>query len=216
MCPPGNDELLSDPQGYWFGDRARPETYRSKEIAALVQAIRSRENRLVLGLPGMGVSNLLRFLVTRRDLFEDGITFAYLNCDALDDCADTAAFFDRIARELSRQGLSSSTESGASGYERLDLLVREFKGRTSHRVAIVVDQASGLLVAVEARFYTRLAQLTDLDNRFCFVLAATPLFGTTPDPICHPQSTDRFIATDTRSQYCSDPDRPTSCPSCRL
>src|SRR5437016_4319032 len=78
---------------YDFLDKGHPADYRSTEIQKLLQAIWSRENRLVLGLPGMGISNLLRFLVSKNHGLSHEVTFAYLDCDTVVDDQDLDAFF---------------------------------------------------------------------------------------------------------------------------
>jgi len=97
---------------YHFLDKGHPEGYRRTEIQALVGAILARENRLVLGLPGMGVSNLLRFLVARDGLFERDVIFAYLDCDTLADDHTPEAFFEAIIEQLHDQGLDDQSARG--------------------------------------------------------------------------------------------------------
>lgn len=164
--------------GSWGGyhqfiDRRHSDNYRSEEIQALVQAIRAKENRLVVGLPGMGMSNLLRFLVARPELVGRKVTFAYLNCDALDDCLDLSAFFETIARQLQEQGLRNF-KMGERGYDRLKELMLQLGGDPLSRVVIVVDQANALLAAAEPSFYRKLKALTDLNKRVCYIVTTDP------------------------------------------
>ncbi|MFQ5613138.1 MAG: hypothetical protein ACE5H9_13495 [Anaerolineae bacterium] len=165
-----------------FLDRGHPDDYRREEIQALLQAIRARENRLVLGLPGIGVSNMLRFLVARPELAGRKATFAYLDCDALDDCLDRGVFFAEVARQLAEQGLGDQPEGDKRGYERLKRLVTRVGGDPSRRLVIVVDQANRILAGADRRFYRNLKALTDLNKRVCYLFAAGPLLSDVIDP----------------------------------
>src|SRR5262245_13410744 len=102
----------------------------------LLGAILARENRLVLGLPGIGVSNLLRFLVAKDGLFERDVIFAYLDCDTLAGDQTPKAFFDAIAAQLHDQGLNDQSARGEQGYRRLERLIIGVEGDPSRRLAI--------------------------------------------------------------------------------
>jgi len=95
---PNPETALSRPY-HQFTDRLHPLGYRQAEIEALQQAIRATETRLVLGLPDVGLSNLLRFLITRPEWGDRQVIFAYLDCDGLADCLDRELFFAEIARQ---------------------------------------------------------------------------------------------------------------------
>jgi hypothetical protein len=166
---------------YKFLDKGHPDGYRSEEIQRLVQAIRARENRLVLGLPGMGVSNLLRFLVARDHDFGCDVIFVYLNCDTQPDM-DAETCFDLLAAELQKQGVDDQASGGARGYERLQQQVMGIDGDPSRRVVLVLDQADALFAAVDGTFYRRLKALTDLNKRVCLVFAASPRIAAMVDP----------------------------------
>jgi transcriptional regulator with XRE-family HTH domain len=168
---------------YAFLDKGHPDDYRSEEIQKLALAIAARENRLVLGLPGMGISNLLRFLVARREeIFESNIVFAYLNCNMLDSDCSIETFFEAICGELQDQGLDDATGHEARGYERLKRLVTQIDGDPSRRGVIIVDQANALLPKVDAIFYRKLNALTELNKRLCYIFAAHPRNAAIADP----------------------------------
>jgi hypothetical protein len=167
---------------YHFLDKGHPEDYRRKEVQALVQAILARENRLAIGLPGMGVSNLLRFLVARAELFKRDAIFAYLDCDTLADASDLEAFFDAVAEQLNDQGWGGRSTGIGRGYGRLKRLVTEADGDPLGRVVVVADQADALLTAAAKPFYQRLKALTDLNKRVCYIFAASPRSADVADP----------------------------------
>ena len=176
-------ETTSAQNYYYFIDRQHPIEYRHKEIERLIQAIRARENRLLLGLPGIGMSNLLRFLVTRTELFERDVIFAYLNCDTLaEDKADFETFFEMIAEQLYDQGLGDKSKTVAQGYERLKHLLMRVKGDPSLRIVIVVDQGDRILAAANKAFYRHLKALTDLNKRACYIFAVSPHIADLIDP----------------------------------
>jgi len=168
---------------YAFLDKGHPQDYRREESELLVQAIKARENRLVLSLPDMGVSNLLRCLVTRTvHLFEHGVVFVYINCNTLDGNSNADAFFEAIAAELRDQGCGDTSESTAGSYQRLKRLVSRIDGEPAFRVAIVVDEADALLEIVDHAFYRRLEALTGLNKRLCYIFAAGARLESYIDP----------------------------------
>jgi len=182
---PRASEDASRPQPYYqFLDREYPDDYRREEIQVLVKAIESRENRLVLGLPGIGKSNLLRFLVAKPGLVMSKIvTFVYLNCEAMDNCLDHEAFFEAIAEELHEQGLGNKSQARERGYTRLKRLVTQLQGDKARRVAIVVDQADKLLSEAFVAFYTKLEALTDLNKRICYIFGIGPTTPADPENV---------------------------------
>jgi len=163
-------------------DKGHPKDYRSEEVEALTKAVQAKENRLVLALPGMGVSNLLRFLVTGEDLFDREVTFAYVNCDGLDDCLDLDKLFEEIARQFYEQGLGNELEEGIRGYERLKRLLTRVGGDPLGRVVVVVDQADRMLATADKIFYRKSKALADLNKRVCYILAASPSTADRGDP----------------------------------
>jgi hypothetical protein len=168
---------------YKFLDKGHPDHYRQEEIKMLAQAIRSRENRLVLGLPGMGVSNLLRFLVSRDNLIGRAeVTFAFLDCDTLGEGEGAEAFFDALAKEIEAKGLGDKALAGERGYKRLEWLVKQMERDPADRLAMVVDKADAMLASASKTFYRQLKALTDLNKRVCFVIAVSPLLAAAIDP----------------------------------
>jgi serine/threonine protein kinase len=166
---------------YDFLDQGHPDDYRRGQVQALTQAIRARENRLVIGLPGMGVSNLLRFLVSRPSLCDCGVVFAYVNCEALANLADVEALWPAIVEQLGEQRLGRPTASEV-GYEQLRRLIRQIGGDAANRLALVIDQADRLLAAADSSFYQHLKALTDLNKRVCCIIAASPVVAEHVDP----------------------------------
>jgi hypothetical protein len=156
-----------------FVDRWHPDNYRSEEIQALKRAIRAKENRLVLGMPDIGLSNLLRFLVTRADWDKRQVTFAYLDCDALNDCLDRAQFFAEIVRQFYEQGLGDEPEANIESYERLRRFIRGVGGNQLDRLVVTVNKTDKLLKTADDAFYRQLKVLTDLNKRLCYIFAVS-------------------------------------------
>jgi hypothetical protein len=167
---------------YRFADRWHPEDYRQEEIQDLRRAIRAKENRLVLGLPGMGLSNLLRFLVTRTDWGDRKVTFAYLDCNTLDNCQDYDEFFGEVAHEFYGQHPINGLEEGVRGYERLKRYVRRAPISRWDRLVVVADEIDRMLAAADSAFYRKLRALTDLKKGVCYIFAVTPNTANQVDP----------------------------------
>jgi hypothetical protein len=165
-----------------YVDRGHPNDYRQEEIGALKRAIRAKENRLVLGLPDVGISNLLRFLVTRVNWGDRHVTFAYLNCDALADCLDTDMFFAEITRQFCHQGLGDNPEVNMPGYEWLKSILLRAGGDPLDRLVVVGDKTDQMLAVAEPAFYRRLKALTDLNKRVCYIFAISPHLAEGVDP----------------------------------
>lgn len=164
-----------------FVDRRHPDDYRQEEIQALKRAIRAKENRLVLGIPNVGLSNLLRFLVTRADWGERNVTFAYVDCDALADCRDSEVFFAEIARQFCEQHPGNKLED-VQGYEWLKRFVLEAGGDPLDRLVVVANKTDKMLAAADAGFYRKLKALTDLNKCVCYIFAASSCMANVVDP----------------------------------
>lgn len=165
-----------------FLDKGHADHYRSEQIEQLAQAIRARENRLLEGLPGMGVSNLLRFLVARGAAIIPRAIFAYYDCDTHAGESAEEALFETLATQLGEQGLAEVGGSAAHGYARLQRLVERVEGDAAARIVLAIDQADGLVAQVGRSFYQRLKALTDLNKRVCLLLAVSPLAAAQADP----------------------------------
>jgi len=165
-----------------FVDRRHPDDYRQEEIQALKRAIRAKENRLVLGIPDIGQSNLLRFLVTRADWGERNVTFVYLDCDALEDCLDSEMFFAEIARQFYEQRPGNRLREDVQGYERLKRFVLEAGGDPLDRLVVVANKTDKMLAAADAAFYRKLKGLTNLNKRVCYIFAASSCMANVVDP----------------------------------
>jgi hypothetical protein len=165
-----------------FVDRIHPDDYRQEEVRKLKHAIRAKENRLVVGMPDIGMSNLLRFLVTRTDWGERIVTFAYVDCGALDDCFDSEIFFTEIARQFYEQNLGTKPEKNVQGYERLKSVVLRAGEDPLDRLVVIVNNADRMLVKADKAFYRKLKALTDLNKRICYIFAVGPQVADRVDP----------------------------------
>jgi len=165
-----------------FGDRRHPHNYRQEEIQALRRAIRAKENRLVVGIPDIGLSNLLRFLVARTDWGERNVTFAYLDCDALKDCLDIDMFFTEIARQFFDQRLGGGVSENVEGFERLKRIVAEASGASLDRLVVVANKTDKMLEKADAAFYHKLKALTDYNIYLCYIFASGPSTENVVDP----------------------------------
>jgi hypothetical protein len=177
----GKEAAMND-AGYPFADRWHPADYRQEEIQDLRRAIRAKENRLVLGLPGMGLSNLLRFLVTRTDWGDRNVTFAYLDCDTLDNYLDYDEFFGEIAHEFYKKHPRNELKADIRGYERLKRYVLKAPISRLDRLVVVADEIDRMLATADSGFYRKLKALTDLNKGVCYIFAVTPNKANEVDP----------------------------------
>jgi hypothetical protein len=165
-----------------FLDKNHPQVYRRDKVNELTRAIHARENRLVVGLPGVGISNLLRFLVAKKDLMEGlaqqiaeapvKITFAYENCDTLAS-NDWDEFLAMIARQYEKQGVGR-INSKLKGFRQFHELIKEAKGEEWERLVVVADKANHMVSTASEALFRRLKALTDDNKRLIFILGLDP------------------------------------------
>lgn len=171
--PPDQGGSSGRPQSYHrFVDRHHPDDYRKKEIQALRHAIRAKENRLVVGMPDVGMSNLIRFLVTGKDLGERRVTFTYVDCNALADCLDSEVLFAEIARQFQEQYPGTKVEHEVDGYEQLKRIVLQIEGYPLDRLVVTLNKTDRMLATTGTAFYRKLKALTDLNKRVCYIFTA--------------------------------------------
>lgn len=153
-----------------FDEKNFPQDFRKQEVAELQEAIRARESRLLIGVPQVGVSSLLRFVLERKRFGKLRVYTAYVNCASPAACADVDTFYERIARELSRAKFGTA-DPNEHGYARLEELIRQGPDDKNVRVVVMVDQADRFLEKKDKEFYDGLEQLTDAYNRLLYVFA---------------------------------------------
>ncbi len=153
-----------------FIERHHPDHYRRAEVKALRQAIRARENRLIVTAPGIGVSNLLRFFVSRPLIIGWPTLFAYLHCDEFAGEMIAEKLFSEIARQFEAQGIA--IQDGATDYTRARLMAEILRSEKYKRIVIVLDQTTNLWPFVDKLFFRRLKALTDRNKSICFVVTA--------------------------------------------
>ena len=166
-----------------FLDRWHPDHYRQQEVVALTQAVQARENRLLLGLPGMGISNLMRFVASQSHrLLSVPTAVAYINCDALEDCQNPTLLFTEIIYQFHKQGVGVEQSLSTNDYTGLSRLLTQTNLDLSARLLIMIDQANRLLAEADASFYRQLKALSDLNKRVCYIMAASANLEDKIDP----------------------------------
>ncbi len=156
---------------YNFMDRIHPKGYRQEEIEKLQHAIRAKENRLVIGIPEIGLSNLLRYLVMREDWPDHKVTFAYIDCGALRGCRDLDAFYTAVACQFFEQGLCDRLNEKVVGYDRLRDVVERTVCDPSIRLVVTVVKTDKMLAQADDLFYEDLKALTDNNKCLCYIFA---------------------------------------------
>ncbi len=164
-----------------FDEKSFPESYRREQIALLQDAIQARESRLLIGLPQIGISSLLRFVATRLEWSGLRVHCAYVNCDAPTACADLDAFYERIAEDLVEHKFGK-LNTKKSGYAQLEDLLRRTPTTSQTRIVIIVDEADALVKKQTTDFYAALEWLTDLNNRVSYFFAVKPRTVPEVDP----------------------------------
>jgi hypothetical protein len=168
-----------------FMDKNHSEQYRRDKVNELIRAIHARENRLIVGLPGVGVSNLLRFLVVKKDLVEGlaqqitgapvKITFAYENCDTLSS-PDWEELLRKVAKQYQDQGLGK-LDNKLKGYGQFHSLIKQAQGGIWERLVVVADKANHMVLGQGDVLFRRLKALTDDNKRLIFLLGLEPRYA---------------------------------------
>ncbi|MCB0171432.1 MAG: winged helix-turn-helix domain-containing protein [Anaerolineae bacterium] len=161
-----------------YKEASLPLTYRRPVIDCLVRSLALQRSVRVVGLSGMGKSNLLRFLVSHPELLKNHsaiptkhIYFLHIDCNKLNPF--TVASFFRECLFLLPDGRQAALETDAHLlYKQLELSLLNLDRETL--VIMVVDRAEYLYENSSPEFFSQLRNLRDdvRSGRMMFIIGS--------------------------------------------
>jgi hypothetical protein len=166
-----------------YREASLPLTYRRREIECVITPLTIQRSVRVVGLSGMGKSNLLRFLVSHPQILADhpdlpagSICFLYIDCNRLSPVR--ALSFYRECHFLLQTGQDVATRLDEYLlYRQLEMALQRLDQQTL--VILVVDRADYLYSEVGQEFFSQLRNLRDeaRGGRMSFILGSQRPLG---------------------------------------
>lgn len=140
-------------------------TYRRYVVECLLKPLALQRSVRVVGLSGMGKSNLLRFLVSHPELLENHpaiptnrVCFVYLDCNKLNPI-NIANFYRECYFSLASTPQISLQTDEHLLYKQLELSLLNLNRETL--VLLVIDRVEYLYEKIGAEFFSQLRNLRD-------------------------------------------------------
>jgi hypothetical protein len=161
-----------------FKEAVLPDAYRRREADCILSALAMQRSVQVVGLAGMGTSNLLRFLLSHPHLLQDRANFApaevcflFVDCNKLSPVSALNFFRECLLRLQPEADLLALNDEFLL-YKRLEAALRDLDGDTF--VVLAVDRFQGLYEGVRASFFGQLRNLRDeaRGGRMAFILGS--------------------------------------------
>jgi DNA-binding winged helix-turn-helix (wHTH) protein len=148
-----------------YKEASLPITYRRREIECIITPLAMQRSVRVVGLTGMGKSNLLRFLVSHPELLENNpdlsdssICFLHVDCNRLSP-VNPLSFYRECHFLLQTDQVAAAPSDERLSYRQLELALRKLDQQTL--IILVVDRADYLYKEVGREFYSQLRNLRD-------------------------------------------------------
>lgn len=160
-----------------FKEANLPPTYRHREVDCIVGALALQRSVHVVGLSGMGKSNLLRFLVSHPEVLKiepyalAEIGLLYVDCNKLNPPNSLNFYRECISRIQSEEDLTSNIDEYLL-YKQLELALRMLDARIF--VVFVIDRFESLYDKTDQAFFSQLRNLRDeaRRGRMAFILGS--------------------------------------------
>ncbi|NIS79904.1 MAG: AAA family ATPase [Anaerolineales bacterium] len=153
-----------------------PANYRQKEVHTILATLRAGECISLIGLSGMGKSNLLGFLVYRAAHFDPQAPKCVLiDCNRLSDL--TAETFFRLSRHsLLVQTEDSEVDLGSESADPLEGFQRALADALNEQprpLALIIDSFDPLAASMDRPFFNNLRAIRDAQKFKLTYLVAT-------------------------------------------
>jgi DNA-binding winged helix-turn-helix (wHTH) protein len=161
-----------------FKEASLPLTYRREAIECLIRSVALQRSVRLVGLSGMGKSNLLRFLVSHPRLLQaenvlpvDEVCLLYIDCNKLHPVSTLNFYRECNFRIQNEQALSPGADEYLL-YKQLESTLRSLAGRTF--VILVIDRFEVLYNKVDQEFFGQLRNLRDeaRSGRLSFIIGS--------------------------------------------
>lgn len=148
-----------------YKEAAWPDHYRRAALMPIATTLALQRSLRLVGLSGMGKSNLLRFLVSHPHLLVDwpdfsgqAVCFLYIDCNRLTPLSPLTFYRECSFLLQPEQGPPPSGDAYTL-HKRLELALQAVDPQTV--VILVIDQAERLYEMVDAAFFDQLRNLRD-------------------------------------------------------
>ncbi len=152
-----------------------PLDYRRQEVPELLAMLRAGDCVSLIGLSGMGKSNLMGFLAYRaKSSTPDGPICILIDCNRLQEDQAEAFFHLILARIQDYSGMGESQERVIIGdpYQSLDRAVASLTEKSNHTAALLLDSFDGPARALDRPVFNLLRALRDSHKcRLSYLLA---------------------------------------------
>jgi hypothetical protein len=167
-----------------YKESSFPKEYREAEVRQVMSALKRLRSIDILGLAGMGKSNVVRFVVGHPSVGEHylgprahSLIIVHIDCNRLHSISEEA-----ILGELSRQltAAGSSAQTGAHARPagdpirqlRTDLTCQIKSLESGWSLAVFLDPCDRAIEHLQPRFFGFLRSLRDQRKNICYVFAS--------------------------------------------
>lgn len=164
-----------------FKEAQYPLTYRQQNIDTIKKALLTQRSVRVVGLSGMGKSNLLRFLVSHPQLLTDApdflaesVKFVHIDGNRLHPLNELNFYRECLTQILPPANWPnlSDLRDSFSAYKQVELALQNISPQIF--VVLVIDQVDSLYEQAEVAFFNQLRNLRDQTRggQMAFVLGS--------------------------------------------
>ena len=159
-----------------YKEASFPVTYCQTEVKQILRAIRSQRSIAVVGLAGMGKSNILRFIAAHPrararylDRMADDVIIVLLDCNLIENCAQEAAILQAMAVQLASVAKGGKSSTSMPARQTLEKALEMLP--PAQLPVFIVDRFDLAAATLPSSFYNILRGLRDRRaGRVSFVL----------------------------------------------
>jgi hypothetical protein len=166
-----------------------PLDYREAQVRKIMNALSRLRSIAVIGLAGMGKSNIVRFVVSHPDVREyylgdkaANFIFVHIDCNQV-NCGSEQAILEELSYQWAERGFSPgirapARQAGDPIRELQRVLVSQLHSlETGLNVAIFLDRFDQACKQLAPHFFAFLRSLRDERKNVCFVFASRRSLG---------------------------------------
>lgn len=152
-----------------------PQYYREKEVQALNTALNAGECVSLIGLSGMGKSNLLGYLAYRSSAIDtEGPEYVLIDCNRIQEINPSSFFQLAVSRLRAYLGPEQNDppQIDEGDFDEFEKMIAMIITQTSRTLALLLDGFDDLVLETERPFFNLLRALRDTHKyRLTYLLA---------------------------------------------